>query len=166
MNNSSRLRIYPDHVLREFADPVKNMTDEIRTLSEEMILLMEEHHGIGLAAPQVGVLQRIIVVKDQETYLPLVNPELHYGNDKHQMEEGCLSLPGIGVNVTRDYSAVLSATQLSGDTLERKVEGFLARVIQHEIDHLNGILIIDRASALERHLLKKQLRQLSQQQQV
>jgi len=166
VSKSHRLRIYPDHVLREHARPVDNITGEIRTLTEEMKLLMAEEGGIGLAAPQVGVLHRIIVVRDEEEYLTFLNPEIHEHLDKHQMEEGCLSLPGVSVNVTRDFSIYMTAIDISGDQIKMEVEGLTARIIQHEVDHLNGVLIIDHASTVERHLLKKQLRELGRIQQA
>ncbi|MCF7803145.1 MAG: peptide deformylase [Candidatus Marinimicrobia bacterium] len=164
MSRSSRLRIYPDHVLREHALPVTNITDELRTLVDEMILLMDAYQGIGLAAPQVGILQRLIVIKDEDEFLTLVNPEIHHREDKYQLEEGCLSLPGIQVNVTREYIIQVEAMDISGNPLEFEAEDLPARIIQHEVDHLDGVLIIDHASTIERHLLKRQLRELTQEQ--
>lgn len=134
--------------------------DDLRTLAGEMTLLMEEYGGIGLAAPQVGVLQRLIVIKDEDEFLTMVNPEIHHREDKHQMEEGCLSLPDIQVNVTREFLLKVAAIDILGNPLEFEAEGLPARIIQHEVDHLDGVLIIDHASTVERHLLKRQLREM------
>jgi len=161
VTDSAPLRVYPDHVLREHALPVEEITEEIPLLVNDMIALMIEHHGIGLAAPQIGMLQQIIVIRDGDEFVPLINPEIQRHEDKHQMPEGCLSLPGIEVNITRDYSLHIQAIRVSGDPLEMEVEGLPARIIQHEVDHLNGVLIIDHATSVERFMLKKQLHQLT-----
>jgi len=161
MTYSTALRIYPDHVLREQSLPVNEISKSISTLVDGMVDLMLEHNGIGLAAPQVGVLKRIIVIRDQDALLPLINPEIKQRVDKHQLEEGCLSLPGIEVNVTRNYSIHVHALQVSGNPLDMDIEGIPARIIQHEVDHLNGVLIIDHATTVERYHLKKQLQQLT-----
>lgn len=161
MTDSASLRIYPDHELQEKSLPVKEINEEIPVLINNMINLMLEYNGIGLAAPQVGILKRIIVIKDQDEFIPLINPEIQRGEDKHQMPEGCLSLPEVEVNVTRNYSLQLQALQVSGTPLEMELDGLPARIIQHEVDHLNGVLITDRATTVERYLLKKQLQQLT-----
>ncbi|MCF7805205.1 MAG: peptide deformylase [Candidatus Marinimicrobia bacterium] len=107
-------------------------------------------------------MQRLIVIKGEDEFLTLINPEIHYREDQYQLEEGCLSLPGIQVNVTREYLLKVTVIGISGNSLEFEAKGFPARIIQHEVDHLDGVLIIDHASTIERQLLERQLRELSQ----
>ncbi len=152
---------YPDPVLRQKAETVGNIDDEIRSLMKGMAEVMYQDDGIGLAAPQVGVSQRVIVVDAGEGLVSLSNPEIIYeGEEKEQMEEGCLSLPGIRVDVLRVKKITVRGINENGETVKIDAEGLLARVFQHEIDHLNGILIIDHASPLHRTLLRSKLKKL------
>jgi len=152
---------YPDPILRQKAEAVENVNDEIRSLVESMAEVMYKDDGIGLAAPQVGVSQRIIVVDAGEGLISLINPEIIYkGEEKESMEEGCLSLPGIRVDVLRVKKITVRGINESGETVEMDAEGLLARVFQHEIDHLDGILIIDHVSPLHRTFLRSKLKRL------
>ncbi len=139
------LVFYPHEVLRQRATPVESVTPEIRDALREMIPLMERSRGVGLAAPQVGLSQRFFVVKLQDDPLYFINPELvATSHETGVYEEGCLSLPGIWAEVVRPLAVTIQAINLKGRPFQLKADGFLARVIQHELDHLNGVLFTDR----------------------
>ena len=163
-----RIRLYGDEILREKALPIEQITDVERKLAEDMLVTMYVlPNGIGLAAPQVGVLKRLIVIdlnRDDLSSKPLVliNPEIQMLEGELTEEEGCLSIPDVAADVKRAEKAVVTALNLDGDEIEVKGENFLARALQHEIDHLNGILFIDHVSGLKCPLLRAKLRKLSQ----
>ncbi len=142
---------YPDPILRQVAEPVKRITPEIRQLVSFMRRAMEDANGIGLAAPQVGVSIRLLIYtdlsdEDRPQVRALINPViLKMAGEQIEPPEGCLSLPGLMGNVRRAQTIWVKATDLQGRTIKFKAEGLTARVIQHEIDHLDGILFIDRA---------------------
>jgi peptide deformylase len=117
-----------------------------------------------LAANQVGVLKRIIVVDAGEGPIKIINPEIvQKSEEKASFEEGCLSLPDIRINLSRPISVVVAGRNLQNHSVEYRAEGLLARILQHEIDHLNGVLIVDRASSIQRSLLKSKLKRLEKQ---
>ncbi|MGQ9487270.1 MAG: peptide deformylase [Armatimonadota bacterium] len=142
---------YPDPILRQVAEPIKRITPEVRQLVSFMRRAMQDANGIGLAAPQVGVSIRLILYTDftneeQPQVHALINPViLKMAGEQLEPPEGCLSLPGLMGNVRRAQTIWVKATNLQGKTLKFKAEGLTARVIQHEVDHLDGILFIDRA---------------------
>lgn len=146
-----QIRVYPDPVLRETSKPVEKIDQEIKTLIQEMTKTMKAHEGVGLAAPQVGILQRVIVIglPDEEP-ISIINPELSKPVGEGIFEEGCLSLPGVRVSVKRATDVKVRGLSLNGKTLKIEVKDLFARVIQHEVDHLNGILIIDKLPKKER----------------
>ena len=164
-----RIRVYSDPVLREKALPVRKITDVERKLAEDMLTTMYASPiGVGLAAPQVGILKRLIVIdldRDDPEGTPLVlfNPKIHSLEGKTIEEEGCLSFPGITADVKRAAKAVVTAQGPDGKPIRIEGEDLLARALQHEIDHLNGILFIDHLSGLKRQLLRGKLRKLQQQ---
>lgn len=140
------LIIYPNPLLREVCIEVSNFGDSLKKLASDMADTMKKNLGIGLAAPQVGVLDRIIVigVPGKKT-LFLVNPEYDViGNDYASMEEGCLSLPDVRRKVSRPSKIYVKSKNIDGSEQAFSAKGLLSVVIQHEIDHLNGILIIDK----------------------
>jgi len=152
---------YPDPVLRRKAEPVSDINEEILELIEDMTDAMYGDDGVGLAAPQVGESKRLIVVDAGEGLTVLINPEIiQKSGEEASLEEGCLSLPDIRVDVSRPSSVVVHGLNEKGKKIELEAEGLLARVFQHEIDHLNGVLIIDHASSVQRSLLKSRLRGL------
>ncbi len=153
-----KIRVLGDPVLRELAMPVKIVTDEHRKFLSEMARLMYEVSGLGLAAPQVGVSQAMIVLDAGSGLYKLINPRIVKRDGCQSMEEGCLSVPGVGIKVKRAKSVIVEAQDESGKPLVIEAEGLLACVFQHELDHLNGKLIIDHASPLERMRLKKKLK--------
>lgn len=150
---------YGEPVLREKALPVKEITPEILNLIKDMAETMYTDSGAGLAAPQVGVLKRIIVIdEDKEGLMVLVNPEIIKSEGEVIDEEGCLSIPGIYSDVKRSSKVTVKALNENGDQIEITKEGLTARALQHEIDHLNGILFIDRIGRMKRQILLNKLK--------
>ena len=139
------LRIYPDSILRESAAPVSTFDKALSGFSHDMLTYMKRYKGIGLAAPQIGVLYRVIVVGIDSTAHELINPEIVSSSfDIDTKMEGCLSLPDTCYTVERHFQLEVKARNSNGRKLFFKAEGLLARVIQHEVDHLNGLLICDK----------------------
>jgi peptide deformylase len=151
------IRIYPDPVLRKKALPIKNIDAKVKDIADRMAEAMYANKGIGLAAPQIGILSQIIVVDIGEGRKAFINPEIVEGEGESVLEEGCLSLPTIEVPVKRTDKILIRALDLDGKEVRLEVFGFPARVYQHEIDHLKGILIIDHISRLKRELLIKRM---------
>lgn len=152
-----KLRYLGDPVLRHKAAPVDGITDEIRSLIADMFDTMYAEEGVGLAAPQVGVGDRVIVIDPRDDEIEpfaLINPEIvQLGDDLERDEEGCLSIPGLKEIVERPATVRIEALSAGGERVAIEAEGLLARILQHEVDHLDGILFIDRVSALKRKLL-------------
>jgi peptide deformylase len=139
------IRTFPDPVLRERAHEVEQITEVHRRLAEDMVETMREAPGVGLAAPQVGVLERIFVWEVDDEFGVVINPQIvSRSEDLVEEEEGCLSLPGIAFDVVRAAQVRVEGLDLQGNELALEGEDLLARVCQHEIDHLDGVLFIDR----------------------
>jgi peptide deformylase len=151
------IRIYPDPILRKKAQSVEDIDAEVKDIADRMAQAMRANKGIGLAAPQIGVLSQIIVVSHENTWKALINPEIVEGEGESLMEEGCLSLPTIEVPIKRMEKVFVKGRDLQGKEVSLELFGFPARVYQHEIDHLNGILIIHHISRLRRELLVKKI---------
>ncbi|MDD4909668.1 MAG: peptide deformylase [Candidatus Omnitrophica bacterium] len=149
-----KIKKYPDSVLRNKSLDVKEITDKETRLFEEMFFTMRHFAGIGLAAPQIGILKRLIVVDIGEGPIRLADPVILNTKGSDKMEEGCLSIPGIGVIIDRPNEIIVSGLNESGMAVEFKAQGLLARVLQHEIDHLSGRLIIDYLGLLEKFKLR------------
>jgi peptide deformylase len=130
-------------------EPVERFDSELRDLVHEMLDLMRENKGIGLAAPQAGVRKRLFVCEIEGQALCLVNPKLKQAKGQSEMVEGCLSLPGVQVSVTRNNKLVLRGYDLKGRRRRHQMSGIWARVAQHELDHLNGVLICDHGENLQ-----------------
>lgn len=174
------ITLYPDPVLRTKGKPVAAVTDDIRRLAEDMLETMRHAHGVGLAAQQVGVALQLAVVdvshdpecvtyvrvngedKKLEDIMPLVftNPQLEFGKEKIIAEEGCLSFPDLRDDIRRSAALKATLTLLDGTAVVLETDGLLSRAIQHETDHLNGVLFIDRFSAVRKLGLKRRLRDL------
>jgi len=156
---------YPDDVLRRRAEPVSDVNaPDFQELITDMVETMYEAPGIGLAAPQVGVSRRLCVVditsgEDPAALLVLVNPEITEVWDKETREEGCLSVPGFYYEVTRPSRIAVRFQDRHGRPVELLADGLLARAIQHEIDHLNGVLFVDRLGLVKKELFKRRYRQ-------
>lgn len=154
------VKLYPDSVLRERAVEVKSIGEETKSLVDNMTQTMYTYKGIGLAAPQVGVSQRVITFDLGEGLVSLINPLILEEDEDESSEEGCLSLPGIRTEVKRAKKILVRGMDLDGKERKMEVEGLLARVILHEVDHLNGTLIIDKVSTIRRRLLEGKIRKL------
>ncbi|HEY2684159.1 MAG TPA: peptide deformylase [Steroidobacteraceae bacterium] len=151
---------YPDPRLRKRAEPVAKVDDAVRQLAADMLETMYAANGVGLAATQVDVHKRLIVLDVSETRdqpLVLINPELLAAEGKGPGEEGCLSVPGIYDKLTRATHIKVRALNLQGEPVEREAEGLLGVCIQHEMDHLEGKLFVDYLSELKRQMIKKRL---------
>ena len=153
--------LYPEQGLREVCTPVKEMTDDIDKLIDDMLYTMYDAPGIGLAAPQIAVQERIIVVDVSEKNdqpIALINPEIIRSAGKITWEEGCLSLPGIYGKVTRPSDIIVKGMNRDGKMVEIEADELLAICLQHEIDHLNGKMFIDHLSGLKRTRALQQFR--------
>jgi len=158
------IRLLGAKVLREAAAPVEAVTEDTRRLIRDMFDTMYDAEGIGLAAPQVGVSERVLVVDvpdgdDGRHVHALVNPVIvDSGRETDKATEGCLSLPGLEETVTRPVSVTVEGLTPDGEPARIEAEGLLARALQHEVDHLDGILFIDRLSPLKRSMLLRKWR--------
>jgi peptide deformylase len=174
---------YGHPVLRQRCQPVTEIDDELRTLVSDMLETMVDANGVGLAAPQVGKDIRLAVIDcsfdpecvsylkvngedvELQDIMPLVfiNPELEYGEEMESDTEGCLSIRGISAEVSRPLDVKATLPQLDGSVLVVETDGLLARALQHEIDHLNGILFVDRLSPVAKVSMKNRLKRLVEQ---
>ncbi len=147
------IRKFNDPVLRKKAKEIKSFDEELALLVSKMKRIMVENKGIGLAGPQIGETKRVFVFMDIDsgTAKEIINPKiLKKGKEKEFFEEGCLSFPGIFLNISRSKEIVLEGYNAEGEKIKMSVGGILARVFQHETDHLNGILFFDRLPVIER----------------
>jgi peptide deformylase len=151
------LTLFPNPVLRKVADPVAAFDDDLQRTVDAMFALMFESKGVGLAAPQVGLKKRILVLNPEgdperpEQNLVLVNPRITARTgDKTLYEEGCLSFPGIYAEVERRAECSVEALDTQGNAVNRTFSGFESRIVQHEYDHLEGILLVDRMSPADK----------------
>ncbi|MEM6941683.1 MAG: peptide deformylase [Pseudomonadota bacterium] len=156
--------LHPDPRLKKVSPPVADLTDDLRALADDMLRTMYEAPGIGLAAPQVGVLQRLIVVdcikEEGETPRPLVmfNPEVIASSDEQSVyEEGCLSLPDLFADVTRPKTVDVTWMDRDGKAQSETFDGLWATCVQHEIDHLDGKLFIDYLKPLKRQMMTRKM---------
>ncbi len=158
-----RIIFWPDPRLKRISQPVEAFDQELRELTARMFELMRENKGVGLAAPQVGVNLRLFVMNatgdpaDDRVY---ANPTLSDADGEEEDEEGCLSLPEIRIQVLRNRTMRMAAFDLEGKPLEQTASGFVARVWQHEFDHLNGIMLVDRMGPVARMANRRLLKDL------
>ena len=155
------IRKYPDPVLRKKAAPVKLVDDDLRKLVDDMVETMYAEPGVGLAAPQIGVSLRLLVTditvgQKPDSLLVLVNPKIVSASGRVVEEEGCLSIPGIRADIPRAEAVEIHGWNLDQQEISIKGRGYLARAFQHEMDHLDGILIWDRMSKIQREILKNE----------
>ena len=160
------VRIYGDPVLKQKAAEVVKFDEALRALVADLRETMEAYNGIGLAANQIGVLQRALVVSvplddGERARYTLVNPTIVRRSGSESSEEGCLSIPGIYEEVSRSLRLTVTAFDEFGQPFELEPEGYLARAIQHEVDHLDGVLFVDRLSPLKRRFLRPTLASLA-----
>ena len=152
--------VFPNPVLRKKCEKVDQVNEEIKKIACDMADTMYAENGIGLAAPQVGVSKQIIVVDVDDELITLINPEITVTGEKEKMEEGCLCFPKVTVEIERSIFATVEGLNLEGENIKIEAGGLLARAFQHEIDHLNGILIIDHLSKVKRDMVVKKFRKL------
>ena len=154
---------WPAAVLTHRAKPVEEIDDWLRQVSRRMVELMEQHKGVGLAGPQVGLPLRLFVMAETGKAADarvIINPVLDQQEDFEEAEEGCLSLPEIRGKITRYVKLRIQGLDITGQPIAVHLEGFPARIVQHETDHLDGVLIIDRMTPLTRLAQRKELRAL------
>jgi peptide deformylase len=156
---------FPDPILQRPTEAVTAFDDDLRRLVDDMFESMYVAHGIGLAAPQIGIPKRLTVIdlsfqKNPEEKMALINPEVIFKEGKIYEEEGCLSLPDIREKFARAAKVKIRAQDLEGKWFERDADDLLARAFQHEIDHLDGVLFIFRISALKRDFVLRKIRKL------
>ncbi len=164
-----KILAYPDPILREKAQPVAEVTDEIRQLVDDMAETMYDAPGVGLAANQVGVPLRIFVIDiadedEPSQLLTFINPEIVKKNGKIDWREGCLSFPGVSEDIQRAEQVTVRALDRDGKTFELSADGLLAVAIQHENDHLDGVLMIDKFNAVKRRLIGRKVAKALQEQ--
>jgi len=155
------IKKYGDNVLRQKNAEISDITDEIKQLAEDMLETMYAAPGVGLAAPQIGKSLKMCVIDvsaDKNSPIVLINPEIISGEDKIAAEEGCLSFPGIYEEVKRFGKVTAQYTDISGKRKKIKAEGFLAKAIQHELDHLNAKLFIEYLPDFKRKSLEKEIK--------
>jgi len=157
------IKKFNEPVLRKKCEKVKEVDKKVIKLIVDMVQTMKEGQGIGLAAPQVGVSKRVIVVQTDlggQRILALVNPKIIKKSQEEEMdEEGCLSFPGIFLEIKRAKEVEVEGLDIKGEKIKLKTKGLLARVFQHEIDHLDGILFIDKISFWQKLKIRKKLQQ-------
>ena len=156
--------LYPDPVLRRVAEPIDRFDDALEQLVRSMFARMKKSNGVGLAAPQIGLRQRVLVLNptgDAADDLALINPTIvARAGARVAYDEGCLSFPGIFAEIVRPERCTVQAFDLGGKPLERELDGFPSRIVQHEYDHLEGVLLVDRMSPAERQKHKGALESL------
>ena len=161
----AHVRKFGDPVLKSRALPVERFDDALREEIGRMSLIMRDGLGIGLAATQLGVMHRVLVYRigEDASLAPLVNPRIEWsGKETEIVEEGCLSLPGVHVDVERPLYVRVLAQDEWGDEVQVEATGLEARVIQHEIDHLDGVLMLDRTTREQRKLAMRELREAAE----
>lgn len=161
------LTVYGDPVLRQRSEEVTGFGPELEPLIERMYEVMYEEEGVGLAAPQVGVNRRIFVLDVEEAGAEryrgvVINPEILETRGTQKGSEGCLSIPGLREDVTRADWLKVRGVDAKGEPVEFEAQGLLSRAVQHEVDHLDGILFIDRLNPIRRKLLTRRLKQIAE----
>ena len=151
---------FPHPVLRKKCEKVETVDEEIRRIARDMAETMYAENGIGLAAPQVGISKRMFVVDVDDELITMINPEITVSGEKEKMEEGCLCLPKVTVEIERLSHACVKGVNFDGEEITIEADNLLARAFQHENDHLNGMLIIDHLSKVKRDMVVKKFRKL------
>ncbi len=154
------IKTYGNRVLESKSRKVHTVDKEVKIFVKDMAEIMYEGRGVGLAAPQVGVLKRIIVFDPGNGLMCLINPEITWTRGREVMPEGCLSFPGVELEVKRHREIAVRALDLDGKSVEFKARDITARIIQHEVDHLDGVLIVDRVSRKKLKPIKEKLEEL------
>ena len=153
------IRLFGDPVLRTPADPVEDFDAELRRLVKDLTDTMQDAPGVGLAAPQIGVSLRVFTYHVDDVLGHLINPSLDLSEETETGDEGCLSFPGLAYPATRAYGVVAKGFNMYGEPVTLEGTGQLARCVQHETDHLDGVLFIDRLDKAQRKLAMKEIRE-------
>ena len=149
------IKKYPNAILRKKCEAVESITAQEKMLFENMLFTMHTFKGIGLAAPQIGLIKQLVVADIGESVIRLANPEIISSSGSDRMVEGCLSIPERTVEIKRFYEVMVRGLNEKGERVEIEARGLLARVLQHEIDHLRGKLIIDYLNPWKKLLLRR-----------
>lgn len=153
-----KIYVYENSILRTKSTEVDKVDDDLRLILDRMMKVMEKANGIGLAANQIGIDKRFFVLDVEGRKLKIINPEiLEFGDELIEFEEGCLSIPGVYRNVTRPEKIRVKYMDENNEVHEELLEGLISRAFQHELDHLDGVLFIDKISPLSRNLIRKKL---------
>ena len=160
MTSPHHIRIFGDPVLRKVAEDVTDIDGKLAKLAEEMLVTMYDEPGLGLAAPQVGVAKRFFVYDIGDGPKVLVNPVIHESRDEWLYEEGCLSVPGLSWEIVRPKEIHVTGYDIDGNEVSIEADELLSRLFQHELDHLDGIMLIDRLDADTRKQAMKTIREL------
>ena len=153
------IRLFGDPLLRTPADPVKDFDAELRRLVKDLTDTMQDAPGVGLAAPQIGVSLRVFTYHVDDMLGHLINPSLDLSEETETDDEGCLSFPGLAYPTSRSYGVVAKGFNMYGEPVTLEGTGQLARCVQHETDHLDGVLFIDRLDKAQRKLAMKEIRE-------
>ena len=154
------MRTFGDPVLKTRAAPVESFDESLARLAQDMLATMRDHEGVGLAANQVGRLKRVFVASVEDDDFVIVNPVLtDFSETTESVAEGCLSIPGIQVDVVRPTAVTVSGQDISGKPLKLRATDLLARILQHEVDHLDGVLILDRTDRPSRKAAMREWRE-------
>ncbi|MFQ6778326.1 MAG: peptide deformylase [Alphaproteobacteria bacterium] len=164
--NKLEMKLCGDLALRSKCEPVEDIDTELLSIMDEMVQMMRVQNGVGLAAPQVGILKRFLVMMDPDTeqIFKMINPEIiSFSENKVNLEEGCLSVLGsdnlpVYARVSRPESVIVSWTDENGKKLQAEMHGVPARIVQHETDHLNGVLFVDYLSGVRREMVMRKVR--------
>lgn len=153
-----KIYVYENSILRTKSTEVDKVDDDLRLILDRMMKVMEKANGIGLAANQIGIDKRFFVLDVEGRKLKIINPEiLEFGDELIEFEEGCLSIPGVYRNVTRPEKIRVKYMDENNEVHEELLGGLISRAFQHELDHLDGVLFIDKISPLSRNLIRKKL---------
>jgi peptide deformylase len=156
------IRTFGDPVLRQRTPDLTDIDGAVAKLAEDMLVTMREAPGVGLAAPQVGILKRLFVYEFEEQPGVLINPVIVEGDGEFEYDEGCLSLPGLYLPIVRPNRIFVTGLDLDGNEVSLEVDELLGRIVQHELDHLDGVLMFDRLDADARKAALRELRRLAE----
>jgi peptide deformylase len=168
MYQDLKIILWPDPRLKKQSQPITQFDEKLKALTARMFELMREAKGVGLAAPQVGENVRLFIMNhtgdptNREADQVYVNPELTEAEGSDEAEEGCLSLPGINVNIVRDKTMRMRARDLDNNPIDQVATGYIARIWQHEFDHLNGIMLTDRMGSVAKLMNRSTLKELEE----
>lgn len=162
MNNFYEIKIYNDPILRTKTNLITDFApgygNRLLLLIEDMKHIMKENHGIGLAAPQIGLSLKLAIIFDNAQFYTLINPEIIYEEGNTVFEEGCLSIPSIYETIKRSSKIIISNYTVYGEKTTLEADGFLARIILHEMDHLEGKLFIDYLSSVKKRIIRNKIK--------